>query len=242
MKVGIVSMMRNPKNVDIWLDYHRSIGVSKFYIRLEDTSELVNFLKNQTDVVLTQGVSEGTDEYNSIQIRQCTHVDNSLRFRDVDWLIHIDSDELLKGDLKELSDLPVTIRTFRMKNKEAVYAKVPMDGDVCFQAKRFRECSDANSGCISYGNGKGGGRAASDVSCHGPHRFKSAQGQEREVSLYVEHYESCDFEQYKSKFKQLAQNAQTSTVPFPYYRESIDAARSDDDEKLKDVFRKYRVE
>ena len=47
---------------------------------------------------------------------------------------------------------------------------------------------------------------------------------------------------YKSKFKQLAKEAKTS-IPFPYYLEAMDAAKNENsDEKLKDVFKKYRVE
>lgn len=244
VKVGIASMMRKPKNIEIWLDHHRSMGISRFYIRLEDTPELVDFLKNQPDVVLTEGTSDGSDEYHRSFTRQNNHVDNSLKISDMDWLIHIDSDELLRGDLNEISNLPTTVRTIYMKNKEAVYAKIPNDGDICFQAKRFRNCLEENSGCVSYVNGKGGGRVDNDVSCNGVHRFKSTFGEEQEremSSLSVEHYESCDFGQYKSKFKHLAQNTQTD-APFPYYKESIEAARSNDDEKLRAVFEKYRVE
>jgi len=35
--IAIVSMMYKPKNVESWLEIHRNLGISHFYIRLENT-------------------------------------------------------------------------------------------------------------------------------------------------------------------------------------------------------------
>jgi hypothetical protein len=99
-------MMRRPKDLDDWLEYHRAMGIMRFYIRLEDTEDLEEYLANQDDITLEIGKSTGKDEYKEIQTRQCTMVDAALKKAQDDhmyWLIHIDLDELLDGEIDELS-------------------------------------------------------------------------------------------------------------------------------------------
>ena len=120
LKVGIVSMMRRPKDIDDWLEYHRAMGIMRFYIRLEDSEELEEYLDGQADITLEVGKSTGKDEYKEIQTRQCKMVDDALKKAQedkMDWLIHIDSDELLDGDLDEFNSLSEKIRTIIMNNK-----------------------------------------------------------------------------------------------------------------------------
>jgi len=248
-KIAIVSMMKDPKNLDSWLQHHREMGIQRFYIRLEDTPELETVLRNQKDVHLEVGKSTGYNEYNDIQVRQRKWMNDSIKWgkKDgIDWVIHIDSDELLKGDLNEIRALPPSIRTFWMQNQEAKYSKIPRAADNCFVASKMVDCADEPDKCVSYGNGKGGGRVADDVSEYGPHRFKSTSqigNTEVKVKMVVFHYESCDFNIYKKKYKHLAnQDEKTSKdIPFPYYKESIQAAKKPGDEALEEVFIKYRI-
>jgi len=194
----------------------------------------------QPDVYLKINSSTGVDEYNSIQTRQNQWVDEALKLANgnVSWLIHIDCDEMLDGNLKEIYDLPDNVDTFWFQNVEAVYADVPTEYDNCFNAAKFLDCS--NEYCVSYVNGKSGGRVTPDVSSNGPHRFKSTRpDSEVKLQMILKHYESCDFQVYKNKFKHLASKAEVSTIPFPYYVDSIKASHSD--EELKEVFRKYRT-
>lgn len=248
--VGIVSMMKQPKNIETWLNKHRTLGIKHFYIRLEETPELEEYLESQDDVTVKMGHSNGVNEYDEIQTRQNKWVDQAFELAKLDgnniqWLIHIDCDEILKGDLKKLQDLPPEIRTFWIQNIEAKFDKIPEKEDNCFQASKFAKCGTKNSGCVSYANGKSGGRVASDVSCFGPHRMKSKLEKNESVKLddlEVEHYESCDFDIYKQKFKNLSVQDKETNIPFSYYNESIEAAKNDDDNKLKEIYKKYRVE
>jgi len=246
LRVGIACMMRKPRDIQDWLNYHQSLGISRFYIRLEDTDELVNTLSSLSNVFLEVGESTGRDEYKVQQYRQCTFVNKMLKKAEednIDWLFHIDCDELISGDLNELSKLDDSVRTVVLNNIEAVYEDIPRDNDNCFKAVEFKDCSDPNSGCVAYVNGKSGGRVASDVSCYGPHRFKSNRNGaiEKTISLIIKHFESCNFEIYKSKFKRMANKGGDVEIPFPYYNESIEAAKEDNDSLLENVFRKYRV-
>ena len=78
----------------------------------------------------------------------------------------------------------------------------------------------------------------------GPHRMQSSKESEsiKLEDLEVEHYESCDFNTYKQKFKNLSVQDKKNDIPFSYYNESIEAAKENNDDKLQEVFKKYRVD
>lgn len=245
---GIVSMMKNPKNIDTWLQKHRDLGIKHFYIRLEQTPDVEEYLGNQHDVTLQIGKSKGVNEYEEIQERQNIWVNEALRKaekdNDVNWLFHIDADEILKGDLNKVQELPDSVRTFWFQNEEAKFDKVPQKTDSCFSASTLTDCSKEPKNCVSYGNGKGCGRVAPDVLANGPHRMKSTKKENTDEKVDViklEHYESCDFDIFKEKFKHLAVQDKKSTIPFAYYNESINAAKDDDDNALYKIYEKYRV-
>lgn len=242
-RLAIVSMMKSPKNIETWLKRHRDIGVSRFYIRLEDSPEVEQILVDMDDVVLKLGTSTEMNEYDAKQDRQNEWVNEALQLAksDIDWMVHIDSDEILIGDLSEIYTLPTNIRTFWMQNLEAKFEDIPRTKDNCFVAKEFVDCSK-KKGCAAYGNGKSGARVGDDVKAWGPHRFKSSQkfDEPKLQRVFVEHYESCDFDMYKWKYTQLAKQDREINIPFPYYKEAIDAAKVNDEE-LERVFRKYRV-
>ena len=240
-KIGIVSMMYKPKNIDSWLEIHRKLGISHFYIRLEDTPELIDYLKKQPDVTLEIGGSTSGNQYRSLMDRQMKMMEdaNQKGKNEVDWLIHIDCDEILDGNLKEIIDLPESVDTFWMQNHEAVYSSIPKSKDTCFQAKYFKDCGKPNSGCVSYINGKGGSRVLEGIKVKGPHRYK---GMKREVKLnnvIVKHFESCDFDQYITKYQRYQKDVNLESIPFKYYRDSILA--KNDLSKLKETFIKYSV-
>lgn len=265
-RIGIVSMMKNPKNMEHWLQHHRDMGVAHFYIRLEESPEWEAYLNEQPDVTLFVGKSTGINEYEEKQVRQTNFVNlalkQALQSGSLDWLIQIDSDELLSGDLDEVRDLPESVRTCWMNNVEAVYEGVPGKNDSCFQAAKFRECSKGHDGCVSYANGKGGGRVAPDVSSFGSHRFKSGNkgsGRDKEGSgrdkeghkevqlkrLLVQHFESCDYDLYKEKYTQLSNTDTQIDIPFSYYHESIRAAEvaniTGNEDALQCVYTKHRT-
>lgn len=247
--VAIVSMMKDPKNMDVWLNRHRKTGIQHFFIRLEDSPDAAPFLEKQSDVTVQLGASTGINEYDNKQVRQDTWVNEALKLSakshpSLGWMIHIDSDEIVVGDLSQLQQMSDQVRTVWFQNVEAKFRDIPSVEESCFDAARFVNCAEEPGQCAAYGNGKSAGRIAPDVSAHGPHRFKSSRlGEtERKVdAILVEHYESCDFDLYKKKFKGLAVQDKNMNIPFSYYNESIEAAKSGSDADLEKVYRKYRV-
>jgi hypothetical protein len=60
--------------------------------------------------------------------------------------------------------------------------------------------------------------------------------------MIVEHYESCDFLKYKSKFENLAKQNKDNKIPFPYYNDSIKAAKTGNEKDIINTYIKYRVD
>ena len=240
MKIAIISVMYKPKNVETWLEIHRNLGISRFYIRLEDTPDLVQFLESQPDVNLQVGTSDASDQYNSIMDRQLKRANEALELckkEQIDFLIQIDCDEILEGDINEIINLPDNIDTFWMQNHEAVYEGIPSSKDNCFHAKIYRNCETEY--CADYVNGKGGCRVGNTVRSDGCHRFKGTLGDIKLKKMIVKHYESCDFDQYIKKYERYKKGVKLDTIPFPYYRESILA--NGDKFTLENIYKKYRT-
>ena len=244
-RVALITVMYNPPDLPIWLRHHRMMGVERFYLRLEDTPMYVEYLSNAQDVSLEVGEKDHVgSNYFSLMDRQKRFVDQSIvaaRQNGIDWVITIDSDELLKGSLAFLEDLPLQKSCLHMTNAEAVYSG---DEESCFSSQRFRECS-LQSKCRSYINGKSGGRAIDGVSQAGPHYF-AYEGAINGPHLFeipfdvlcVLHFDSCSFSSWSSKFMNLSAGskdvAKTGEIPFQYYNESIDAAS-----KAYEVYKKH---
>jgi hypothetical protein len=240
LRIAIISVMYRPKSIKDWLQLHRNLGIVHFYIRLEDTPNLVEYLRSQPDVTLEVGTSNAGNQYNSIMDRQLKMANDALKLcklDKIDWLIQIDCDEILEGDLNEISQLPNDTDTFWMQNYEAVYDGIPSSTDTCFQAKFYKDCG--KDSCVSYVNGKGGGKVTEGVESNGCHRFKGKLREAKLKRLIVKHYESCDFEQYIKKYQRYQKDVKLETIPFPYYRESILA--KDNKDLLRDIYTRYRT-
>lgn len=242
-KLIIVSMMKNPKNIDYWLDYHRKKGVTHFYIRLEDTPELEDYLSKQSDVYLTVGSSKDAStfsvEYDPQFARQRDLAKNAIGYalqNDIKWIAHIDSDELIECDGKfiqstlerEIKDNPNT-HNIIMDNYEAKYDKINNNSDSCFRYKKLINCR-TEKGCVSYVNGKSIARVSDKLQELGPHRFKipNTDAKDYEITskkLRVLHFESCDFDSYVKKFINLSKH-KTKDYPFEFYNKSIELAKA----------------
>ena len=73
----------------------------------------------------------------------------------MDWLIHIDSDELLDGDLDEIRQQPQHVHTFWMQNEEAKFNKIPEKNDNLFDcASVFYDCAKNPEKWILFANTK----------------------------------------------------------------------------------------
>lgn len=95
-----------------WLRYHRSLGVNHVFVHVEDTPELLPLLATDEFadfVTVTTGSDNSLDTHNpsssdnyyTLMQRQERQVHWSVaecRKAGIDWLFHIDDDELLHFD------------------------------------------------------------------------------------------------------------------------------------------------
>lgn len=263
--VGIVCMMKDPKSLDTWIDHHIDKGVSRFYIRLEDTPSLQPYLSKHPKVFLEVGSPNDHPtsisdewEFGTAQMqRQCDWVDRSIGRALLDgirWLIHIDADELIecRGRIQDhiCNEIGSHIKCIKLKNYEAKYADIPKETDSCFQHSKLLDCT--RSQCTSYANGKGMGRVVPGLLSHGVHeyKYKNDHTQYEMKGVHIIHYESCDFDRYVQKFKDLSIK-DDPTSAFNMYNESIRVVKSEDCsnmnstvclDKLKEVYIKYKVD
>jgi len=231
-KVAIACLMRKPVDLAKWLEHHRQLGISRFFIRLEDSREQEDFLKAQEDVSLTIAESDKSgNNYETLQTRQIQYVDQSLKEAqslNIDWMFHIDADELLHGSLKFLDTLDHKYKTVWMQNAEAIFNVDNKDKDTCFSTSKFLKCSNG-APCRSYVNGKAGGRVMKGVGLKGPHNFHY-KGEHTGPHVYdipfntlhVLHFDSCSFSAWVEKFHHLGKK-KNDNIPFQYYNESINA-------------------
>ena len=242
--VAVATMMRKPVDVALWLEHHRKIGIRKFYIRLEDSPGTVAFLKDQPDVEFEEGKS-GTENNYTLQVdRQVAFVNTILPkalAEGIDWVFHIDVDELLEGDpVQVMGAIPSTFKIAKLKNAEAVYEE---EEGTCFSAKRFIRC-DKGGPCTAYVNGKGAGRAVEGVRCGGAHDFQyNGKHGDKETcyeipfeDLHILHYDSCTLGMWMEKFKHMSKKAKLEDIVFPYYRKSLDAAT-----QAADVYKEHKM-
>jgi hypothetical protein len=242
LKIAIASMIMKPVDLSIWLEHHRTIGIKLFFIRLEDTPELIDYLKKQNDVILEIGeIDKNGNNYLTQNYRQDELVNKSIQKcieLNYDWIFHIDSDELLDGNFLFLHKLLANIKCLKLINAEAIYDE---DNKTCFSSSKFLKCIHGSS-CRSYANGKAGGRAEIGVQSFGPHTFSYNGNYDDNVTynipfdnLHILHFDSCSFEKWVSKFKNYSINNK-SDIPFVYYNESMSIVND-----AFDVYKKYTM-
>lgn len=242
LKIAIASMIMKPVDLSIWLDHHRSIGIKLFFIRLEDTPELIDYLEKQPDVILEIGeIDKNGNNYLTQNYRQDNLVNNSIQKcidLNYDWIFHIDSDELLDGNFLFLNKLPKEIKCLKLLNAEAIYNE---DNKTCFSSSKFLKCIQGST-CRSYSNGKAGGRVEKGLASFGPHTFSYYNNYDNSVTynipfedLHILHFDSCSFEKWVSKFKNYNVNNK-SDIPFVYYNESMEIVNN-----AFDIYKKYTM-
>ena len=240
--VGIITFMRKPIDLSLWFKHHRELGVKQFFIRVEDTPELEDYLKNQKDVWFEMGDSDKNgNNYMTLFERQITFIDNTLdraKKMNVDWVFNVDVDELLHGSLQILDTLDDKYKCLKLENAEAVFKE---DEPTCFSAVKFLRCGK-NAPCRAYANGKSGARPVSGVTSKGVHNFayddQTIGPNIYNVpfeSLHILHFDSCSLGSWVEKYYHLSKNSKQN-IPFPYYHQSIAASK-----KAFEIYKKHTM-
>lgn len=249
--LAIVMLSRHPSNFDVWLEYHLGhMEVDHVFVEIEDTpdfNEILKKLKNnwvQRVTVWKSMPAPGSDsrpvdDYESLQKRQLIAMmrakESSLKMG-INWLIHMDDDELLHSPSHRpageiLASTPAEFEEAYIPNVEAVYTSSSTNN--C-----FTETSTININPFkfnSYANGKAAVRVTDERAYPaGPHQWRDSSGyalpaihfdrQPFGAPLMIVHFESCPFGRWEDKFWELGNTSpeKIKKIPFKFYRQSIE--------------------
>lgn len=210
--VGTASLMRKPHQIDTWIRHHKNIGVSKIYIYWDDTEtplptqdDIVHIFRLTPEFLKENNYNEveGMDNAEICIEKQKVIVDHALGLGEVEWVFHIDADELLYPE---------------SGNIESVFKEVTEDVDSCVVTnfelapdhENYKNCFvegtkfRRGANMVAYGNGKSCGRTGSSRS-NGPHRCISLKGGSEyefpDSKLKLLHYVSCNLDEYMKKYE-----------------------------------------
>lgn len=241
--IAICSMIRKPSNFETWIKYHLSLGVCHIFLRVEDTPELKGLIELFSDKITVEFSNE-SNKYNNYWTqmdRQNIFVNSAIKEclnRNIKWLAHIDSDELIwTENLDLLNKLDSDIDCIVVKNYEAVYQSDSLQ-NVFLETNRFTRPK------LAYANGKSIGRVSDRLFCNGPHRF-SGKVTEIDKSIIILHFESPTFESWYRKFseeKSDISEEMLDKIPFEFYKTSIKLIREGNLEKCREYYNKMKVE
>jgi hypothetical protein len=259
---AIVTTVRSPHYINDWIEYHLKIGFDKLYIVLDDETENIDYDDNRVVIIkntkewrnnLVSGGMLGmfSDKYDeevmSRQILNFATVELLAKKEGINWLLHIDGDEIFYPENKQLSEL--------FDNKYAVvkfnnYEMVP-DHDSyknCFrEGTKFKT---NGTKFIAYSNGKSALNLTSDAIITGVHGFSGGSLHDSPNGKIL-HYPSCNFSEYLLKYKMLGKFSDKwwgrVEIPIKFHTESRDIINScktsekDCEEKIREFYNEKNV-
>ncbi len=242
MRAGIVSMMRNPgKVLETFVHYHRKLGFSDFIILFDDPDDpditVAQHLPGVTAVPVDEEVKRAWQSQRhyahckdhveqTVGARQLLNIEygfNTALEMGIDWLLHIDIDELFY--LKN-NDLENHLKLLADKGKEVAlyynYEAVPSDfeiEDYFKQVKDFKKpIKLLQHQKISrrgvwprgrryfnfYVNGKSMSRVVPGVYPLGAHRWAHAEHALNKVMFFnpcILHFAVCGYQYFQQKYR-----------------------------------------
>jgi len=236
-RVAMVTMTRKPTNLDSWVAHQFDrLDISHLYLYFDYTPHLVNYFTNQVEridlryrekmtiIEMTEewrqnqnyisGITRDRSEENRYrQTLIVQHAINQALDINLDWIFHIDTDELIHLWHNETLPLFLSMinyhdpkhmnQTFAFRNWEVAVEHGHYEN--CFlEGKWFRT---QTRGFIAYGNGKGFGRLSPYLRPWGVHRFRSSI-LPRDVhipatEMVLLHYPCCNVDQFVTKYRNL---------------------------------------
>jgi hypothetical protein len=253
VRVAIVSMVTRQPDFDVWLQHHlQTIGVDRIYLRIENAPTIADLAQRYPREVYYEQANDNDaikpNNYHTQMDRQGDWVNRMIRkARDehIDYLFHIDSDELISLSdplnlRKYLQTAPGDAACIHFKNYEAVYQPAS-DLRGCFDAAHFLDCS--RDSCTSYANGKSAAVIANcaEDAYHGPHYFQGKVYEMPDELIHIRHFDSCTFEAWREKFQRMTQS-DPDKIPFPFYKQSIELHQRQASEQEMRAFYRARKE
>jgi len=234
---GIATTVKNPHQLNDWIKYHLRIGFNKLYIVFDDENEDISYIAEDPNVIIFKNNNNwqkelaqlpNMDNYindkKEVMSRQILNFTNVRRYalkQNIDWLLHIDADELF------YTTEPLNI-IFNNKYDSTLFQNYEMIPDRDNYENWFRDgiYFKINPGIYNaYGNGKSAVKVNSDSIIGGVHSFYGGNNTYSDLAKIL-HYPSCNFDEYIKKYKILGKFGDkwwdSVKIPFKFHTESRD--------------------
>ncbi|NDP57807.1 MAG: hypothetical protein GZ090_00400 [Oxalobacteraceae bacterium] len=222
LKIAIVCTVRNPAaSFTTWINYHSKL-VDKIYIYVDSpTSATLSGLPASPAVAVSPGAWLSTFSGPSgVMQRQCENVRHVLKqcsTDGIDWLIHIDSDELMVSPVRSLKDyfahVDPNVSSIQFVNHEVVSVHAAEDPfrelNIFKKNRRFDQAPDTpliegSAYFQGYTIGKSAVRVEKSLGPNGVHEFETSDGaMVRENQVCVLHYMSATYKDWLKKCAEL---------------------------------------
>jgi len=278
--VGVVTTCRAPGPLlESFLRYHFSIGVSEIFLFFDDPEDdaisRANGYENLSvvpvDDALRQRQRRGilypeleSHLESEVMARQMLNVETALEWaaeRGLDWLIHIDIDELFfarQGLERFFSGIPEEVGIVNFYNYEAAPENLSYEdpfrdvtlfkrNPAVLSLDRQRPYPDFNGKphFLGYINGKSAVRVAPGALPSGVHTFKPPAGYPNWLRPPLEpailHYVYCDFEAFLKKYSVWGEFSDfqwgNPEIPWTeFHKQSRDICRTGDRVRIQEFF------
>lgn len=266
-RLGIITLQRKPPDALNWMRYHVDVGVHNFYIWLEDSDDLETVLKTHAAklqkekktpikvyVEIGKVDRKKEDNYTDLMTRQQSFVNNMItraRADGVDWVFHIDDDELLHprshNDWRAvLGEVTPECSSVHITNWEGFSPEQPQSSWITDSGVRYMT-SQCKHLYAAYTNGKSASKTTMGQAANGPHHFRGGKECElNEEAGVVLHHDSLALgpDDLPPKIwhekNVLRAHSDMSKVPFEAAKESVTAVLSGDKQLQQQVWEKYR--
>ncbi len=260
-KIGIVTTVKKPHFINDFIKYHIKIGFAKIYIVLDDPNEIllieefkdkdekIKIFKNDDDWKLSleqfdyykTHLNNYDNEVMSRQILNFVNVREYAKSDNIDWLLHIDCDELFYPQNYTLIELfnnnydIISFRNYEMLPENDSYSN-------CFREGKLFKTNTKKF--IAYVNGKSALKVNSLANITGVHGFTGGV-EYNSPNGKILHYPSCNFDEYLTKYKILGNFNDKwwgkVAIPIKFHTESRDLINSceETEEECINKIRKY---
>lgn len=197
---AICSTVLNPGSTfPTWVDYHLK-RFDRIFMYLDSSEETSPFIPSHPNLVVIEGsrAPQGSP-ISRILVRQNANLNDAISRcgKDgIDWLLHLDSDEIFHPDKPNWTDTDAGM--IRFTNHEVI--------PVWEATNHFLECQyfalNGKAEFRAYGNGKCAARISADLQSHGPHAFKGHAGHVI-TSGAILHYTDATYAEWVKKYQNL---------------------------------------
>ncbi len=260
--VGIATLQRRPLDARSWMRYHKDVGVSHFYFWLEDSPEdlaRVYDIGEEFGVTVYAEAAPSVDRscednYLDLMTRQEAFVNRMIRkarIDGVDWLFHLDDDELLyvhddgRAIVNVLDSVSPSFDCVHFKNWEGFSPSRISASWYKDRGVRYLPCSCSNA-FSAYSNGKSATRTKVGQRFYGPHHFTGREFKMAENTAVVLHHDGLAMSEKDVppelwvRKNTLRIKSDLSKIPFKSTHDAVKALVSKDPSKIWNAWKKHR--